>query len=73
MREIECDRCGRSFTCQITDDTGCWCAAFAARLPVPLPGSGHDCRCPDCILTLGALSQRSSDFGSEGDLDTADA
>lgn len=69
MREIECEGCGQSFACRVDDDRPCWCTETSARLPVPLPGSRRDCRCPDCILMLAPTSAqpRSAGFGVTGD------
>ena len=53
MRELACERCGRSFGCGV-DDGACWCAEVglddAAR--AGLAAAGDDCFCPSCLAEL---------------------
>ena len=53
MRELACERCGRSFGCGV-DDGVCWCAEIsldeAAR--AGLAAAADDCLCPACLGEL---------------------
>jgi hypothetical protein len=57
VRELACERCGRSFGCGV-DDGACWCAEVglddAAR--AGLAAAGDDCFCPACLAEATGLS-----------------
>lgn len=44
-RKLVCEGCGAEFACDVAGD--CWCMAEPAALP--LPTSGGDCLCPNCL------------------------
>jgi len=44
-RALTCPRCGTAFSCDLSG--GCWCAAETAKLPMPV--SGEDCLCVNCL------------------------
>ena len=56
MRELACERCGRSFGCGV-DDGACWCAEVelddAAR--ARLAAAADDCVCPACLAEAAAM------------------
>ncbi|MCX7306724.1 MAG: hypothetical protein NTZ72_01700 [Afipia sp.] len=44
-RALDCPRCGTAFSCDLSGQ--CWCAAETAKLPMPV--SGEDCLCLNCL------------------------
>jgi hypothetical protein len=56
VRELACERCGRSFGCGV-DDGACWCAEVeldeAAR--ARLAAAADDCLCPACLAEAAAV------------------
>ncbi|MEW6641674.1 MAG: cysteine-rich CWC family protein [Pseudomonadota bacterium] len=55
LRRLSCERCGTEFGCDLSSD--CWCHTETARLPMPT--SGGDCLCPDCLRTAAAAAKES--------------
>ena len=53
MRELACERCGRSFGCGV-DDGACWCAdvALDEAARAGLAAAADDCLCPACLAEL---------------------
>jgi len=49
-RTLNCTRCGTAFTCDLSGH--CWCASETAKLPMPV--SGEDCLCRDCLRAEAA-------------------
>ncbi|MHB8271292.1 cysteine-rich CWC family protein [Bradyrhizobium sp.] len=52
-RRLACPRCGVEFSCSLSGE--CWCDAETARLPMPV--SGEDCLCRECLRKAAALPQ----------------
>jgi hypothetical protein len=51
-RRIVCARCGSAFACRPGGE--CWCAAEPVRLP--MPDTGEDCLCPDCLRAAAQIA-----------------
>ncbi|WP_114359674.1 MULTISPECIES: hypothetical protein [Rhodopseudomonas] len=54
-RRLICAGCGAEFSC--TMDSGCWCSAEPAHLP--LPSDAVDCLCPECLREAAKASRKS--------------
>jgi hypothetical protein len=51
--ERNCPRCGAVFVCgNEVGAAACWCAELPPLLPLPGPGKGQGCYCPDCLRAL---------------------
>ncbi|KAA0075192.1 hypothetical protein [Tardiphaga sp. P9-11] len=44
-RRLTCSDCGTEFGCDLSGN--CWCAEETAKLPMPT--TGGDCLCRDCL------------------------
>jgi hypothetical protein len=51
-RQFDCADCGTEFTCSLSGP--CWCAEETARLPMPV--SGEDCLCRECLRKMAVAS-----------------
>ena len=49
-----CSRCGTEFTCNPAG--ACWCAQETVKLPMPV--TGEDCLCRDCLRRIAAQPRR---------------
>jgi hypothetical protein len=53
-RQLTCERCGASFSCNLAGK--CWCGEVSVRLPLPKPGESRyaDCLCSRCLHELAS-------------------
>ena len=51
-RRLTCSDCGAEFGCDLSGN--CWCAEETAKLPMPITGS--DCLCRDCLRAKAAAA-----------------
>jgi len=49
-RSLTCSDCGTEFGCDLSGN--CWCAEETAKLPMPT--TGGDCLCRDCLRAKAA-------------------
>ena len=49
-RRLICSDCGTEFGCDLSGN--CWCAEETAKLPMPT--TGGDCLCRDCLRAKAA-------------------
>ncbi|QUS41198.1 hypothetical protein RPMA_21890 [Tardiphaga alba] len=54
-RRLTCSACGAEFGCDLSGN--CWCAEEPAKLPMPT--TGGDCLCRDCLREAAAAHERS--------------
>jgi len=56
VRELACERCGRSFGCGV-DDGACWCAEVALdeAARAGLAVAAADCVCPACLAEAASV------------------
>ena len=53
----QCSDCGTDFECGMGQDTPCWCSREFAPV-MPLPDSGADCYCTNCLAKHIALGKQ---------------
>jgi hypothetical protein len=53
-RRLICSACGTEFGCDLSGN--CWCAEEPAKLPMPT--TGGDCLCRDCLREAAAAHAR---------------
>jgi len=53
-RRLTCSACGTEFGCDLSGN--CWCAEEPAKLPMPT--TGGDCLCRDCLREAAAAHAR---------------
>ncbi|WNV08511.1 cysteine-rich CWC family protein [Tardiphaga sp. 20_F10_N6_6] len=51
-RRLTCSDCGTEFGCDLSGN--CWCAEETAKLPMPT--TGGDCLCRDCLRAKAAAA-----------------
>ncbi|MGA2626271.1 MAG: cysteine-rich CWC family protein [Candidatus Bathyarchaeia archaeon] len=56
-RELECELCGATFTCQ-TGAFGCWCEKIklTPEATAELERKAKDCVCPTCLTKFSTKS-----------------
>lgn len=55
-RRLICSACGIEFGCDLSGN--CWCAEEPAKLP--MPATGGDCLCRDCLRKAAAAHKRAT-------------
>ncbi|OYU89747.1 MAG: hypothetical protein CFE29_11870 [Bradyrhizobiaceae bacterium PARB1] len=55
-RRLTCSACGTEFGCDLSGN--CWCADEPAKLPMPT--TGGDCLCRDCLRKAAAAHARAT-------------
>jgi hypothetical protein len=53
-RRLTCSACDTEFGCDLSGN--CWCAEEPAKLP--MPATGGDCLCRDCLREAAAAHER---------------